>query len=454
MRKKGFTLVEVLAVIIILNIILIISVVGAFSIIKKGKENTYKSLINSVLTSAKLYVSDNENIESELDLNGYFIITLNDLVTNNIIKDDLIDARTDESIPLTKKIVITRNNDFSLNYCYEDIDCYVPELLVDKLEETIVTSGEGLYQELDLNSNQVSYYKGSNPNNYLLFDGLLYKIIKINADKSVKLIYEGKKQGTIILNDGKIGFQPFSSSNNNFNDSTIKTYLQTWFDNNISVNNQSLITVVEQNFSNSIVEYQSDQLKSVFKTSEILNLGNIKVGLLTGYEYLNASLDASCTTISNCYNQNYLTKDYDYFLMIKDNNTDLIWQVNSNELAVISVLNESNIRPVINLKNNVLVGGGNGTFLDPYVIKNLGIKDQEKPTLKLIGDSEIDLIQNTSYVELGATATDNIDGDISDKIIIIENINNSVLGTYFVSYSVSDSSGNKKTDTRKVNVIE
>ncbi|MFA6327534.1 MAG: immunoglobulin-like domain-containing protein, partial [Bacilli bacterium] len=91
---------------------------------------------------------------------------------------------------------------------------------------------------------------------------------------------------------------------------------------------------------------------------------------------------------------------------------------------------------------------------DPYVIKNLGIKDQEKPTLNLIGDSEIDLIQNTSYVELGATATDNIDGDISDKIIIIENINNSVLGTYFVSYSVSDSSGNKKTDTRKVNVIE
>ena len=78
----------------------------------------------------------------------------------------------------------------------------------------------------------------------------------------------------------------------------------------------------------------------------------------------------------------------------------------------------------------------------------------EKPTLNLIGDSEIDLIQNTSYVELGATATDNIDGDISDKIIIIENINNSVLGTYFVEYSVSDSSGNKKTATRKVNVIE
>ena len=454
MKKKGFTLVEVLAVIIILNIILIISVVGTFSIIKKGKENTYNSLINSILNSAKIYISDNENIESELDLNGYFIITLNDLVTNNIIKDDLIDARTDESIPLTKKIVITKQNDFSLNLCYEDVDCYVPELLVDKIEEEIVTSGEGLYQELDLNNNQVSYYKGTNPNNYILFDDIFYRIIKINADKSIKLIYEGKKQGTTNLNDGKIGFQPFSISNNNFADSTIKSYLQTWFDNNISVNNQNLITVVEQNFSNSIVEYQTNQLKSVFKTSEILNISNTKAGLLTGYEYLNASLDSSCTNISNCSSQNYLTKDYDYFLMIKDNNTDLIWQVNSNELAVVSVLNESNIRPVINLKNNVLVGGGNGTFSDPYVIKNLGIKDQEKPTLNLIGDSEIDLIQNTSYVELGATATDNIDGDISDKIIIIENINISVLGTYFVEYSVSDSSGNKKIVTRKINVIE
>lgn len=454
MKKKGFTLVEVLAVIIILNILLIIGVIGTFSIIKKEKENSYKTLITSVLNSTKLYISDNNNIEEELDLNGYYIITLNDLVSNKIIKGKLIDPRTDEQIALTKKIVITKKNDLSLNICYEDVDCYVPELLVNKLEQGIVINGEGLYQELDNNNNQVSYYKGSNPNNYLIINDNYYRIVKINLDKSIKLVFEGKKQGTVLINNGKIGFQPFNSTiNNNFNDSDLKLYLQTWFDNNISDENKKFITINEENFSNSAVAYQFNQTKSALKNAEIFNINNIKVGLLSGYEYLNASLDLNCTNISNCSNQNYLTKNYDYFLMIKDNST-LIWKFNLDKLEVVSVLNESNIRPVINLKNNVLVGGGNGTFLDPYVIKNLGIKDQEKPTLNLIGDSEIDLIQNTSYVELGATATDNIDGDISDKIIIIENINISVLGTYFVEYSVSDSSGNKKIVTRKINVIE
>ncbi len=454
MKKKGFTLVEVLAVIIILNILLIIGVIGTFSIIKKGKENSYKTLITSVLNSTKLYISDNNNIEEELDLNGYYIITLNDLVSNKIIKGKLIDPRTDEQIALTKKIVITKQNDLSLNICYEDVDCYVPELLVDKLEQGIVVNGEGLYQELDNNNNQVSYYKGSNPNNYLIINDNYYRIVKINLDKSIKLVFEGKKQGTVLINNGKIEFQPFNSTiNNNFNDSDLKLYLQTWFDNNISDENKKFITINEENFSNSAVAYQLNQTKSALKNAEIFNINNIKVGLLSGYEYLNASLDLNCINISNCSNQNYLTKNYDYFLMIKDNST-LIWKFNLDKLEVVSVLNESNIRPVVNLKNNVLVGGGNGTFLDPYVIKNLGIKDQEKPTLNLIGDSEIDLIQNTSYVELGATATDNIDGDISDKIIIIENINISVLGTYFVEYSVSDSSGNKKIVTRKINVIE
>ena len=58
-RKKGFTLIELLAVIVILGIILSISIISINKIRKKQEIENKENIINSILTGAKNYVTDN-----------------------------------------------------------------------------------------------------------------------------------------------------------------------------------------------------------------------------------------------------------------------------------------------------------------------------------------------------------------------------------------------------------
>ncbi len=85
-------------------------------------------------------------------------------------------------------------------------------------------------------------------------------------------------------------------------------------------------------------------------------------------------------------------------------------------------------------------------------VKTIYIVDNIKPVITLNGDSEIDLYLNQAYNEQGAIATDNYDGDISDKIKVESNLDTTKEGTYNITYTVSDSSFNTVSIERKVNV--
>ena len=84
------------------------------------------------------------------------------------------------------------------------------------------------------------------------------------------------------------------------------------------------------------------------------------------------------------------------------------------------------------------------------------IPDTTIPVISLIGNSTVNLDIGGVYTEQGATATDNIDGNISGNIIIGGDfVNTSLVGTYIVTYNVSDTAGNPATEvTRIVNVNE
>ena len=43
--------------------------------------------------------------------------------------------------------------------------------------------------------------------------------------------------------------------------------------------------------------------------------------------------------------------------------------------------------------------------------------DITPPSISVIGDTSINIYQNTLYVDAGATAIDDIDGDLTDSII-------------------------------------
>jgi hypothetical protein len=80
--------------------------------------------------------------------------------------------------------------------------------------------------------------------------------------------------------------------------------------------------------------------------------------------------------------------------------------------------------------------------------------DNVYPKLTLNGSNPVNINQGDTYIDAGASATDNIDGDMTSKIVVTSNVNPSVPGSYSVTYSVTDSAGNKTILTRTVNVID
>ena len=75
----------------------------------------------------------------------------------------------------------------------------------------------------------------------------------------------------------------------------------------------------------------------------------------------------------------------------------------------------------------------------------------DTPTIQLNGDSSITINVGDTYIEKGATARDDTDGDISGKIQISGSVNTSKAGTYTVTYTVRNSKD--KTATIKRTVI-
>jgi MYXO-CTERM domain-containing protein len=85
-------------------------------------------------------------------------------------------------------------------------------------------------------------------------------------------------------------------------------------------------------------------------------------------------------------------------------------------------------------------------------IGRLGLGDRIAPDLQLLGEPIIDIPAGIEWLDPGATAVDDIDGDISDQIEILGAINTSLVGRQQLTYSVKDRAGNTMSAMRTVNV--
>lgn len=80
--------------------------------------------------------------------------------------------------------------------------------------------------------------------------------------------------------------------------------------------------------------------------------------------------------------------------------------------------------------------------------------DVDPPTITLIGDNPLNHEMRKPYVDPGATASDEEDGDISSAVIIDDSeVDIDLPQTYSVFFSVSDVAGNVGTATRSVKVF-
>jgi len=136
-----------------------------------------------------------------------------------------------------------------------------------------------------------------------------------------------------------------------------------------------------------------------------------------------------------------------------------------------SDLNNKNLSATYNFTIPVTAGIGSArlrvgstygnTFLTPcasdrgefedYVLE-VG-RDMVKPVITMLGQDTVYVEVNKSYTDAGATAMDNLEGNITSKIIKSSTVDTSQVGFYTITYNVSDVYGNQAdTKTRVVAV--
>jgi len=120
---------------------------------------------------------------------------------------------------------------------------------------------------------------------------------------------------------------------------------------------------------------------------------------------------------------------------------------------------------------NIVIGGDTvdtntvGTYVVTYnvndaagnaadeVLRTIDVSvvvDITPPVITLIGSTTINLTVGDAYTEQGATATDDTDGDISANVVIGgATVNTNTVGTYVVTYNVSDAAGNTATEVAR-----
>jgi len=81
-----------------------------------------------------------------------------------------------------------------------------------------------------------------------------------------------------------------------------------------------------------------------------------------------------------------------------------------------------------------------------------GFGDRIPPTVALIGDITLRIDVGSAFQDPGATASDDIDGDISLQIVVDNPVNSSLVGTYPITYAVTDRAGNLGQVVRTVRV--
>ena len=78
--------------------------------------------------------------------------------------------------------------------------------------------------------------------------------------------------------------------------------------------------------------------------------------------------------------------------------------------------------------------------------------DTTPPVISIIGSASIRITEGDTYTDAGATATDDVSGDLTSSIVTTNPVDTSTPGTYTVTYTVSDAAGNTTSIGRIVTV--
>jgi hypothetical protein len=101
-----------------------------------------------------------------------------------------------------------------------------------------------------------------------------------------------------------------------------------------------------------------------------------------------------------------------------------------------------------------------GTPADPSddliatATRKVNVVDTTDPTITLNGASPLTVECHTAFADPGASATDTCAGDLNSAIQVSGTVDANTVGTYTLTYTVADASGNDASIVRTVNVVD
>ena len=132
-------------------------------------------------------------------------------------------------------------------------------------------------------------------------------------------------------------------------------------------------------------------------------------------------------------------------------NKSVSWSIDDESIAIVD--SNGNVSGLSPGTANIMVTTADGSFMDSA---SVGISEGNVPLITLNGGSLIELTIGDFYTELGATASDDVDGDLTSQIVIAgDEVDTGSTGTYVITYDVDDSAGNAALQvSRTVNVSD
>ena len=187
MKKNAFTLIELLAVIVILAVILVISIPRILDVIETSKKDSFKNAAQLIADSAEKKKVSDKLLGKDEEITCKDVAKINDddyascIITfdsDGIAKVSITGKGKFDGLKITNG---TKENAEVKEITKPTYGMKATEYITNLLEY----DGEGL--KIDNTSDQNIRYYGSNPNNYVSFNNELWRIIGVFGN-NVKLI--------------------------------------------------------------------------------------------------------------------------------------------------------------------------------------------------------------------------------------------------------------------------
>ena len=271
---------------------------------------------------------------------------------------------------------------------------------------SVADSGDGLYADEYTSGRYV--YRGSNPDNYIEFNGELWRIISKETNGTYKILRNevlpdqmafdsrGARTTGYCSNMSSYGCNAWSSTANMVGspseftngkytgsvdaDSEMLTYLNGEYYNSINGTSQGMIVSTDWNIGGVAGEDNYNGELSLMLEEEKSYKWNGKVALASASDYLDANSNQSMcnsvmlqsTNLETCVTTNWMYIPETYWWLVSPYADDSygVWGGFSGGFVGIILASRSyNVRPVVYLTSSLSLGGS-GTISDPFTIMN------------------------------------------------------------------------------------